>query len=86
MAGRQGRALPQRSRSKSSAKPAPAAVTEPAREVPLQVLVPSHVRKQVEFLTVETGESLRSVVLRALRGIGVKMTDAEMRGRRSKPR
>jgi hypothetical protein len=85
MAGRQGRALPQRSRLKSSAKTAPA-VTEPAREVPLQVLVPSHVRKQVEFLTVETGESLRSVVLRALRGIGVRMTDAEMRGRRAKPR
>jgi hypothetical protein len=85
MAGRQDRALPQRSRSKSSAKPTPA-VAEPTREVPLQVLVPSHVRKQVEFLTVETGESLRAVVLRALRGIGVRMTDAEMRGRRAKPR
>jgi hypothetical protein len=85
MASRQGRALPQRSRSRSSAKPSPA-VTDPTREVPLQVLVPSHVRKQVEFLTVETGESLRSVVLRALREIGVRMTDAEMRGRRSKPR
>ena len=37
-------------------------------------------------MTVETGESLRALVLRALRGIGVKMTDAEMRGRRAKPR
>jgi hypothetical protein len=85
MEGRQGRALPRRSRLKSSAKPVPT-VTESAREVPLQVLVPSHIRKQVEFLTVETGESLRSGVLRALRGIGVRMTDAEMRGRRAKPR
>jgi hypothetical protein len=57
MEGRQGSALPQRSRLKSSAKPVPA-VTESAREVPLQVLVPSHIRKQVELLTVETGESL----------------------------
>lgn len=62
------------------------APAEPAREVLLQVLVPTHVRRQVELVTVDTGESLRSLVLRALRAIGIKMTDAEMRGRRAKPR
>ncbi len=37
-------------------------------------------------MTVDTDESIRSVVLRGLRQLGIKMTDAEIRGPRAKRR
>jgi len=53
-------------------------------ESPLQVLVPAHVRKQVNIMQAESGESLRTIVLRGLRALGVDMTEEEMRGTKGK--
>src|SRR3954451_19523778 len=50
------------------------------REVPLHVLVPAHVRKQVDILGAQQGESLRTLVLRGLRSLGINVSDEEIKG------
>src|SRR4051812_18683189 len=63
--------------------PAPAApvASQPAaKEVQLHVLVPAHVRKQADIMGAHQGESLRTLVLRGLREIGIQVTDEEIRG------
>lgn len=64
--------------------PEPVAATAPAprdsREVQLHVLVPAHVRKQVDIMGAHESVSLRTLVLRGLREIGIKMSDEEIRG------
>jgi hypothetical protein len=60
---------------------------EVSKEVPLQVMLPSPIRKQVGMLSAERGESLRITVLRGLKAIGVKVPETEFsdrRGRRTK--
>ena len=68
--------------SELQTKPEPlqAAGLEAAREVQLHVLVPSHVRKQVDIMGAHEGVSLRTLVLRGLREIGIQVTDEEIRG------
>lgn len=63
-------------------EPAPSAVSVPgpSREVQLHVLVPAHVRKQVDIMGAHEGVSLRTLVLRGLREIGIKVSDEEIRG------
>jgi hypothetical protein len=53
-------------------------------EVPLQVLVPESVRKQLAFKAVEEGQSLRQLVLRAIRSLGITVTDAQIKGKRGR--
>lgn len=65
---------------RSEPEPAPAAMPEASREVQLHVLVPAHVRKQVDIMGAHEGVSLRTLVLRGLREIGIKVSDAEIRG------
>lgn len=86
----------------ATARPAPVAVTPAAtspaarqaatslngraREVPLQVLVPEHIRMQLGDIANKERTSLRAVVLRAVRSLGIEVTDEEIkdkRGRRS---
>jgi len=85
----------------ATARPAPLAVTPAtspaapqarpapysrAREVPLQVLVPEHIRMQLGEIANKERTSLRAVVLRAVRSLGIEVTDEEIkdkRGRRS---
>ena len=65
------------------ARPAPAAVPSregKGREVPLHVLVPAHVRKQVDILGAQQGESLRTLVLRGLRSLDIEVSDEEIKG------
>jgi hypothetical protein len=62
--------------------PAPAATVEP--EVPLQVLIPANIRKQLAMMSAEQGESLRALMLRAIRGLGVTVSDAEIKGKRGR--
>jgi len=52
------------------------------REVPLQVLIPANIRKQLALKAADEGESLRALVLRAIRSLGVTVTDAEIAGKR----
>lgn len=53
-------------------------------EVPLQVLIPAGIRKQLAFKAAEEGQSLRALVLRAIRSLGITVTDAEIKGKRGR--
>jgi hypothetical protein len=59
----------------------PAAI-EP--EVPLQVLVPRHIHRKLAVKAAEEGPSLRGLVLRAIRSLGIEVTDEEIRGKRGR--
>lgn len=61
---------------------APAAAAEP--EVPLQVLVPWHVRIQLDRMRAETRKSLRALTLEALRAIGIEVSDEDIAGKRGR--
>jgi|tagenome__1003787_1003787.scaffolds.fasta_scaffold17884157_1 hypothetical protein len=65
------------------ARPAPVVIQPQegkGREVPLHVLVPAHVRKQVDIFGAQQGESLRTLVLRGLRSLGIEVSDEEIKG------
>jgi hypothetical protein len=53
-------------------------------EVPLQVLVPEHIRKQLGIKAAEEGKSLRALVLTAIRSLGISVTDEEIRDKRGR--
>jgi hypothetical protein len=55
-------------------------------EVPLQVLIPASIRKQLALKAAEEGQSLRALVLRAIRSLGVTVTDADIKGKRGRRR
>lgn len=55
-----------------------------AREVPIQVMVPVSVRRQIAVMSAERGESIRTVVLRALGGIGIKIPSSQLVDRRGR--
>jgi hypothetical protein len=59
---------------------------EPAgeREVPLQVLIPERLRKQLAVKAAEEGQSLRALILRAIRSLGIEVSDADIRGKRGR--
>ena len=62
-----------------------AAKTEP--EVPLQVLVPAHIREELGIMVAkERGASLRSLILRGVRSLSIEVTDEEIRGKRGRHR
>jgi hypothetical protein len=67
-------------RAKPDPAPAVVAAQEASREVQLHVLVPAHVRKQVDIMGAHEGMSLRTLVLRGLREIGIQVSDEEIRG------
>jgi len=58
------------------------AAAEP--EVPLQVLIPEHIRKQLAVKAAEEGRSLRALMLSAIRSLGIEVTDEEIRGKRGR--
>jgi hypothetical protein len=60
--------------------------TDAKREMALQVMVPPAVHKQVALMSVHQGESMRTVVLRGLKAIGVEVPDEELVDRRSRRR
>jgi hypothetical protein len=62
-------------------------ITATEGEVPLQVMVPGSVRRQVALICAERGENLRTFVLRGLQAVGVAIPETELvdrRGRRRK--
>jgi hypothetical protein len=76
----------------SQPAPVPYAPELPARsetdepEVPLQVLVPRHVRIQLDRKHADTRKSLRHLTLEALRGIGIEVSDEDIAGKRGRRR
>ena len=72
-----------------AAEPASSKFSRPAQvavepEVPLQVLIPANIRKQLAFKAAEEGLSLRALVLTAIRGLGIAVTDADIKGKRGR--
>jgi hypothetical protein len=66
-------------------QPLPRSRTKPVeREVPLQVLIPERIRRQLGVKAAEEGRSLRELVLRAVRSLGIEVTDAEIKGKRGR--
>ena len=63
---------------------APKATARVEPEVPLQVLIPANIRKQLALLAAEEGKSLRALMLRAIRSLGVTVTDADIKGKRGR--
>ena len=64
--------------------PAVSPATSDEPEVPLQVLVPLHVRVQLDRMHAETRKPLRALALEALRGLGIKVSDADIAGKRGR--
>lgn len=52
---------------------------KPKETCPVQVMVPEQVRRQLAILSAERGESIRTVVLRALGEIGIKVPKEQCR-------
>ena len=59
----------------------PASTPKP-KDVPLQVLVPEPIRRQLEIRTAEEGITKRTFILRALRQAGLEVPEEEIRDRR----
>jgi hypothetical protein len=53
-------------------------------EVPLQVLIPSHIREELGIMAAKERTSLRSLVLRAVRSLGIEVTEKEIDGKRGR--
>lgn len=62
----------------------PAGTQAAPREVPIQVMVPEAVRRQVALMGAARGESIRSVVLRGLQAVGIRIPDSELGDRRGR--
>jgi hypothetical protein len=54
------------------------------REVPLQVLIPERIRKRLAVKAAEEGQSLRALILHAIRSLGIEVTEADIRGKRGR--
>jgi hypothetical protein len=78
---------------------APAAKAQPSRrhavapvtardepEVPLQVLVPAHIREELGIMVAKERISLRSLILRSVRSLGIEVTEEEIKGKRGRRR
>jgi hypothetical protein len=57
-----------------------------AKEVPLQVMVPESVRRQVALMCADRGENIRTMVLRGLRSVGIQVSESELTDRRGRRR
>jgi hypothetical protein len=56
------------------------------KDVPVQVMVPEEVRRQLAIMSAERGESIRTMVLRALGKIGIKVPKEQLVDRRGRQR
>jgi len=56
------------------------------KEVPIQIMVPEAVRRQVAIMGADRGENIRTVVLRGLRAIGIDIPESELVDRRGRRR
>jgi len=74
---------PEQPRTPAVAPAAPLAAAEEP-EVPLQVLVPRHVRIQLDRMHAETRKPLRALTLEALRAIGIEVSDEDIAGKRGR--
>jgi hypothetical protein len=64
----------------------PPAIAKNEPDVPLQVLVPAHIREELGIMVAKERVSLRSLILRSVRGLGIEVTEEEIRGKRGRRR
>jgi hypothetical protein len=64
----------------------PPAVAKDEPEVPLQVLVPAHIREELGIMVAKERVSLRSLILRGVRSLGIEVSEEEIRGKRGRRR
>jgi hypothetical protein len=62
------------------------AASASAKEVPLQVMVPESIRRQMALLCADRGENIRTMVLRGLRSVGIQVPETELTDRRGRRR
>lgn len=55
-------------------------------EVPLQVLVPAHIREELGIMVAKERISLRALILRSIRSLGIEVTEQEIKGKRGRRR
>lgn len=77
--------------SKQSAKPQQRhrkyeQLNKSEKEVALQIMVPEVIRRQVAVMSAERGESIRTIVLRGLRTMGIDVPESELVDRRARRR
>jgi hypothetical protein len=63
---------------------APATTVSEEPEVPLQVLMPAHIREALGIMVAKERTSLRSLILRAVRSLGIEVTEEEIKGKRGR--
>jgi hypothetical protein len=66
------------------APPRPETAVADDREVALQITIPRRVRRQLDRLAFEREETLRAVILRAVRSLGVEVDDDELKDKRGR--
>jgi hypothetical protein len=66
------------------APPRPEMAVADDREVALQITIPRRVRRQLDRLAFEREETLRAVILRAVRSLGVEVDDDELKDKRGR--
>jgi hypothetical protein len=64
----------------------PTAISLGDDEVPLQIMVPAGVRRQVGLISAERGENIRTTILRGLLAIGIDIPESELVDRRGRKR
>jgi hypothetical protein len=64
----------------------PAAAVREEPEVPLQVLIPAHIREELGIMGAKERTSLRTLILRGIRSLGIEVTEEEIKGRRGRRR
>ena len=64
----------------------PVAVVKEEPEVPLQVLVPAHIREELGIMVAKERVSLRALILRSIRSLGIEVTEEEIKGKRGRRR
>lgn len=56
----------------------------PEPEVPLQVTVPTKVKRALDMKAAQTGRTRRALVLEGLKQVGVDVTEGDIAGRRGR--
>ena len=79
-------AVPAAKAQASPRRTTPVAVLRDEPEVPLQVLVPAHIREELGIMVAKERVSLRSLILRSVRSLGIEVTEEEIRGKRGRRR
>lgn len=52
------------------------------RDVSLQVMVPARIKREVSLQAAQEGTTQRTIILRALKAVGIMVKDEELRDRR----